>query len=146
MSPQFSPEPCSLLIASILGPLTENCLRCGYISSNDLCKACALLEGLEQGLDKSAIVSRSSALQLPKPPFNETRSCRKPTRKGQHRRPPAKERYHSIIARPRRKQRSPFDQNWSKLYARHGSSWATLYHVLRPSGTWTNLRVVLRMH
>ncbi|KAJ9108965.1 nucleotidyltransferase [Naganishia friedmannii] len=33
----------------------QNCLRCGYISSNDLCKACALLEGLEQGLDKSAI-------------------------------------------------------------------------------------------
>lgn len=44
---------------SILDILVENCLRCGYISSNDLCKACALLEGLEQGLDKSAIVSLS---------------------------------------------------------------------------------------
>ncbi|WVW85701.1 cytoplasmic tRNA 2-thiolation protein 1 [Kwoniella bestiolae CBS 10118] len=33
----------------------QTCLRCGYISSNDLCKACALLEGLEAGLDRSAL-------------------------------------------------------------------------------------------
>ncbi|WVQ99940.1 cytoplasmic tRNA 2-thiolation protein 1 [Kwoniella sp. CBS 9459] len=33
----------------------QTCLRCGYISSNDLCKACALLEGLESGLDRSAL-------------------------------------------------------------------------------------------
>ncbi|KAH8077906.1 hypothetical protein HD553DRAFT_320040 [Filobasidium floriforme] len=32
----------------------QNCLRCGYISSNDLCKACALLEGLDHGLGKDA--------------------------------------------------------------------------------------------
>ncbi|KAG8998567.1 nucleotidyltransferase [Tulasnella sp. JGI-2019a] len=28
----------------------QRCLRCGYISSNDLCKACVLLEGLEKGV------------------------------------------------------------------------------------------------
>ncbi|KIR29003.1 cytoplasmic tRNA 2-thiolation protein 1 [Cryptococcus deuterogattii LA55] len=33
----------------------QTCLRCGYISSNDLCKACALLEGLESGLPRSAL-------------------------------------------------------------------------------------------
>ncbi|KAL7423438.1 cytosolic thiouridylase subunit Ctu1 [Cryptotrichosporon argae] len=33
----------------------QTCKRCGYMSSNDLCKACALLEGLEQGLDRSAL-------------------------------------------------------------------------------------------
>ncbi|WVQ74838.1 cytoplasmic tRNA 2-thiolation protein 1 [Cryptococcus sp. DSM 104548] len=33
----------------------QTCLRCGYISSNDLCKACALLEGLESGLSRSAL-------------------------------------------------------------------------------------------
>jgi hypothetical protein len=35
---------------------SETCLRCGYMSSNDLCKACALLQGLESGLDRSALV------------------------------------------------------------------------------------------
>ncbi|ORY35437.1 VEG136 protein [Naematelia encephala] len=33
----------------------QTCKRCGYISSNDLCKACALLQGLEAGLDRSAL-------------------------------------------------------------------------------------------
>ncbi|KAK4689491.1 cytoplasmic tRNA 2-thiolation protein 1, partial [Tremellales sp. Uapishka_1] len=33
----------------------QTCLRCGYMSSNDLCKACALLQGLEAGLDRSAL-------------------------------------------------------------------------------------------
>ena len=36
---------------------SETCLRCGYISSNDLCKACMMLEGLERGLPQLAIVS-----------------------------------------------------------------------------------------
>ncbi|KAL7409692.1 hypothetical protein BDY24DRAFT_402649 [Mrakia frigida] len=35
----------------------QTCLRCGYISSNDLCKACALLEGLEGGLNHKALKS-----------------------------------------------------------------------------------------
>lgn len=33
------------------------CSRCGYISSNELCKACVLLEGLERDLPALAIVS-----------------------------------------------------------------------------------------
>ncbi|KAG8721998.1 nucleotidyltransferase [Ceratobasidium sp. 394] len=36
----------------------QTCLRCGYISSNDLCKACMMLEGLERGLPQLAIKDR----------------------------------------------------------------------------------------
>lgn len=36
----------------------QTCVRCGYISSNDLCKACALLEGLEEGLDRIALKTK----------------------------------------------------------------------------------------
>ena len=36
---------------------TETCKRCGYMSSNDLCKACSLLEGLERGMPRAAVVS-----------------------------------------------------------------------------------------
>jgi cytoplasmic tRNA 2-thiolation protein 1 len=32
------------------------CKRCGYIASNDLCKACTLLEGLERGAPSLGIV------------------------------------------------------------------------------------------
>lgn len=35
----------------------ETCKRCGYMSSNELCKACTLLEGLERGMANAAIVS-----------------------------------------------------------------------------------------
>ncbi|KAJ2609188.1 cytosolic thiouridylase subunit Ctu1 [Coemansia sp. RSA 1365] len=37
----------------------SSCERCGYISSNVICKACALLEGLERGIPKLGI-SRSA--------------------------------------------------------------------------------------
>ncbi|ORX38603.1 putative cytoplasmic tRNA 2-thiolation protein 1 [Kockovaella imperatae] len=33
----------------------QSCARCGYMSSNTICKACALLQGLEAGLDRSAL-------------------------------------------------------------------------------------------
>ncbi|KAF9246871.1 hypothetical protein BU15DRAFT_84475 [Melanogaster broomeanus] len=33
----------------------QTCKRCGYMSSNDLCKACTLLEGLERGMANSVI-------------------------------------------------------------------------------------------
>ncbi|KAH9991428.1 hypothetical protein BJV77DRAFT_1116749 [Russula vinacea] len=33
----------------------QTCKRCGYMSSNDLCKACSLLEGLERGMSTAAI-------------------------------------------------------------------------------------------
>jgi len=36
-------------------PEQGNCLRCGYISSNKLCKACILLETLNKGLPKISI-------------------------------------------------------------------------------------------
>lgn len=33
-------------------PAMRNCIKCNYISSNELCKACVLLEGLNKGLPK----------------------------------------------------------------------------------------------
>jgi len=38
----------------------QNCLRCGYISSNTVCKACILLEGLEKGTPQLGIGSEKS--------------------------------------------------------------------------------------
>jgi len=37
----------------------QTCKRCGYMSSNDLCKACTLLEGLERGMANSGITDRA---------------------------------------------------------------------------------------
>lgn len=37
----------------------QTCKRCGYMSSNDLCKACTLLEGLERGMASSGITDRA---------------------------------------------------------------------------------------
>jgi len=36
----------------------QTCKRCGYMSSNELCKACTLLEGLERGMANSVITDR----------------------------------------------------------------------------------------
>ena len=36
-----------------------SCSRCGYMSSNELCKACVLLDGLNNGQPKIAIGKRS---------------------------------------------------------------------------------------
>lgn len=36
-------------------PVKQNCTKCGYISSNTICKACVLLEGLNTGKAKNAI-------------------------------------------------------------------------------------------
>ncbi|KAG0289309.1 cytosolic thiouridylase subunit Ctu1 [Dissophora globulifera] len=36
-------------------PTMSTCTRCGYISSNELCKACLLLEGLNKGLPQLGI-------------------------------------------------------------------------------------------
>ncbi|KAH9175141.1 hypothetical protein EDB89DRAFT_1847964 [Lactarius sanguifluus] len=36
----------------------QTCIRCGYMSSNDLCKACSLLEGLERGMSTAAITDK----------------------------------------------------------------------------------------
>ncbi|KAI0069191.1 hypothetical protein BV25DRAFT_113288 [Artomyces pyxidatus] len=37
----------------------QTCKRCGYMSSNDLCKACTLLEGLERGMSAAVITDRA---------------------------------------------------------------------------------------
>ncbi|KAF8626474.1 hypothetical protein AX15_004857 [Amanita polypyramis BW_CC] len=36
----------------------RTCKRCGYMSSNDLCKACTLLEGLERGTPNAGVTER----------------------------------------------------------------------------------------
>ena len=36
-------------------PTAGKCQRCGYISSQDVCKACVLLEGLNKGLPNLGI-------------------------------------------------------------------------------------------
>ncbi|KAJ2504469.1 cytosolic thiouridylase subunit Ctu1, partial [Coemansia sp. RSA 2049] len=41
--------------SSVQLPTPAQCERCGYLSSNALCKACVLLEGLERGLPKLGI-------------------------------------------------------------------------------------------
>ncbi|CAE6466009.1 unnamed protein product [Rhizoctonia solani] len=44
----------------VVAKAQQTCLRCGYISSNDLCKACMMLEGLERGLPKLGIKDRGN--------------------------------------------------------------------------------------
>nr|CAB3234540.1 cytoplasmic tRNA 2-thiolation protein 1-like [Phallusia mammillata] len=44
-------------------PVQSNCTRCGYISSNDICKACVLLEGLNKGKPKLGIGKTSKVKQ-----------------------------------------------------------------------------------
>ncbi|KAI0313256.1 hypothetical protein OF83DRAFT_1142233 [Amylostereum chailletii] len=36
----------------------QTCKRCGYMSSNELCKACTLLEGLERGMANAGVTDR----------------------------------------------------------------------------------------
>ncbi|KAN0097809.1 hypothetical protein V8E55_002255 [Tylopilus felleus] len=37
----------------------QTCKRCGYMSSNELCKACTLLEGLERGIASSVTTEKA---------------------------------------------------------------------------------------
>lgn len=37
------------------------CTKCGFVSSQDICKACMLLEGLNRGLPKLGIGKSSKA-------------------------------------------------------------------------------------
>ena len=39
----------------------NRCARCGYLSSNNICKACMLLEGLEKSRAQVAIENDTSA-------------------------------------------------------------------------------------
>ncbi|TDL29188.1 hypothetical protein BD410DRAFT_779519 [Rickenella mellea] len=46
----------------------QTCRKCGYMSSNDLCKACTLLEGLEKGLAEARIIDvggRTGSHEMP---------------------------------------------------------------------------------
>jgi cytoplasmic tRNA 2-thiolation protein 1 len=45
----------------------QTCKRCGYMSSNDLCKACSLLEGLERGMASSVITDRARKMDATGP-------------------------------------------------------------------------------
>jgi cytoplasmic tRNA 2-thiolation protein 1 len=42
-------------------PSVGKCVRCGYISSQKLCKACVLLEGLNKGRPKVDISEAEAA-------------------------------------------------------------------------------------
>ncbi len=46
-------------------PMPGKCQRCGYISSQDVCKACILLEGLNKGMPNLGI-SRTRMKKAPK--------------------------------------------------------------------------------
>ncbi|KAI9317570.1 cytoplasmic tRNA 2-thiolation protein 1 [Dichotomocladium elegans] len=41
--------------ADVKMPTPKTCKRCGYMSSNDICKACVLLEGLNRGLPQLGV-------------------------------------------------------------------------------------------
>ncbi|PHZ15794.1 uncharacterized protein RHIMIDRAFT_199289 [Rhizopus microsporus ATCC 52813] len=43
-------------------PTSMTCTRCGYMSSNSICKACMLLEGLNRGLPQMGIGKQSKAV------------------------------------------------------------------------------------
>lgn len=43
-------------------PTQGTCTSCGYVSSNAICKACVLLEGLNRGRPKLAIGKSNKAL------------------------------------------------------------------------------------
>ena len=45
-------------------PVKQNCKNCGYISSNELCKACVLLEGLNSGKAKEANGRKSNKVAI----------------------------------------------------------------------------------
>lgn len=45
-------------------PKQKTCTRCGYMSSNELCKACVLLEGLNRGLPQMGIGKASKAVSF----------------------------------------------------------------------------------
>nr|XP_002125738.1 cytoplasmic tRNA 2-thiolation protein 1 [Ciona intestinalis] len=56
-------------------PSQLKCVRCGYISSNELCKACILLEGLNKGKPKLGIGKTSKVTQQLKLSKSEEASC-----------------------------------------------------------------------
>ena len=53
-------------------PKKRRCSRCGYLSSNELCKACILLQKLNQGLPRVVIAETSLAQPEPRMPEPRT--------------------------------------------------------------------------
>lgn len=49
---------------SIKMPERRNCTKCGFVSSQEICKACVLLEGLNRGLPKLGIGKCSKAKKI----------------------------------------------------------------------------------
>lgn len=45
-------------------PERRNCTRCGFVSSQEICKACVLLEGLNRGLPKLGIGKSNKAKKI----------------------------------------------------------------------------------
>lgn len=45
-------------------PERRNCIRCGFVSSQEICKACVLLEGLNRGLPKLGIGKSNKAKKI----------------------------------------------------------------------------------
>lgn len=85
ISPVLFFRPICYQLRFPFGCTIETCTRCGYMSSNALCKACTLLEGLERGMANAGIVSLISVpllgLQAPCSLLNlyhldATRTCR----------------------------------------------------------------------
>lgn len=58
-------------------PTIMNCIRCGYISSNKICKACVLLEGLNKGKAKLAIGRGSDDLSKELTEYEELKMDRR---------------------------------------------------------------------
>ena len=50
-----SAESLKIDTSSVKMPVKMNCVKCGFVSSNKLCKACVLLNGLNTGKYKSAM-------------------------------------------------------------------------------------------
>lgn len=51
---------------SVKMPERGKCTRCGFVSSQEICKACSLLEGLNRGLPKLGIGKKSHADRIRK--------------------------------------------------------------------------------
>lgn len=45
-------------------PERRKCDRCGFVSSQEICKACVLLEGLNRGLPKLGIGKSNKAKKI----------------------------------------------------------------------------------
>lgn len=57
-------------------PTLTKCERCNYVSSQKLCKACTLLEGLNRGLPKLGIGKSSRVKRLLAENDEKTNNCK----------------------------------------------------------------------